>query len=135
MLINYKQNEGIILVNKSKKVSTHIELDETDNLDLQRMAKSEKISKKELIQNIIQSYLHEQRVSELLPNMIDQNRRLADFLNDVKELLVANSSSLNQIKSLLYEQAGLDDEFNEEAKKILNDDKQTFNEEESGDNE
>lgn len=123
------------MVNKSKKVSTHIELDETDSLDLQHMAKSEKISKKELIQNIIQSYLHEQRVSELLPNMIDQNHRLAEFLNDVKELLVANSLSLNQIKSLLYEQAGLDDEFNEEAKKILNDDRQTFNDEESGDNE
>ena len=123
------------MANKSKKVSTHIELDEDENLDLQRMAKSEKISKKELIQNIIQSYLHEQRVSELLPNMIDQNHRLADFLNDVKELLVANSLSLNQIKSLLYEQAGLDDEFNEEAKKILNDDRQTFNDEESGDNE
>ncbi|HJF88206.1 MAG TPA: hypothetical protein K8V88_12300 [Companilactobacillus farciminis] len=123
------------MVNKSKKVSTHIELDEDDNLDLQHMAKSEKISKKELIQNIIQSYLHEQRVSELLPNMIDQNHRLAEFLNDVKELLVANSLSLNQIKSLLYEQAGLDDEFNEEAKKILNDDRQTFNDEESGDNE
>ena len=123
------------MVNKSKKVSTHIELDEEDNLDLQHMAKSEKISKKELIQNIIQSYLHEQRVSELLPNMIDQNHRLAEFLNDVKELLVANSLSLNQIKSLLYEQAGLDDEFNEEAKKILNDDRQTFNDEESGDNE
>lgn len=123
------------MVNKSKKVSTHIELDEDDNLDLQHMAKSEKISKKELIQNIIQSYLHEQRVSELLPNMIDQNHRLADFLNDVKELLVANSLSLNQIKSLLYEQAGLDDEFNEEAKKFLNDNKQIFNDEESGDNE
>lgn len=123
------------MVNKSKKVSTHIELDEDDNLDLQHMAKSEKISKKELIQNIIQSYLHEQRVSELLPNMIDQNHRLAEFLNDVKELLVANSLSLNQIKSLLYEQAGLDDEFNEEAKKFLNDDRQTFNDEESGDNE
>ena len=123
------------MVNKSKKVSTHIELDEDDNLDLQHMAKSEKISKKELIQNIIQSSLHEQRVSELLPNMIDQNHRLAEFLNDVKELLVANSLSLNQIKSLLYEQAGLDDEFNEEAKKILNDDRQTFNDEESGDNE
>ena len=123
------------MVNKSKKVSTHIELDEEDNLDLQHMAKSEKISKKELIQNIIQSYLHEQRVSELLPNMIDQNHRLAGFLNDVKELLVSNSLSLNQIKSLLYEQAGLDDEFNEEAKKILNDNKQTFNDEESGDNE
>ena len=94
------------MVNKSKKVSTHIELDEDDNLDLQHMAKSEKISKKELIQNIIQSYLHEQRVSELLPNMIDQNHRLADFLNYVKELLVANSLSLNQIKSLIYEQAG-----------------------------
>ena len=67
--------------------------------------------------------------------MIDQNHRLAEFLNDVKELLVANSLSLNQIKSLLYEQAGLDDEFNEEAKKILNDDRQTFNDEESGDNE
>lgn len=123
------------MANKSKKVSTHIELDEDENLDLQRMAKSEKISKKELIQNIIQSYLHEQRVSELLPNMIDQNHRLADFLNDVKELLVANSLSLNQIKSLLYEQAGLDDEFNEEAKKFLNDNKQIFNDEESGDNE
>lgn len=123
------------MVNKSKKVSTHIELDEEDNLDLQRMAKSEKISKKELIQNIIQSYLHEQRVSELLPNMIDQNRRLAEFLNDVKDLLVSNSSSLHQIKSLLYEQAGLDDEFNEEANKFLSDDKQTFNDEESGDNE
>lgn len=123
------------MANKSKKVSTHIELDEDENLDLQRMAKSEKISKKELIQNIIQSYLHEQRVSELLPNMIDQNHRLADFLNDVKELLVANSLSLNQIKSLLYEQAGLDDEFSEEAKKFLNDNKQIFNDEESGDNE
>lgn len=108
------------MANKSKKVSTHIELDEADNLDLQRMAKSEKISKKELIQNIIQSYLHEQRVSELLPNMIDQNRRLTDFLNDVKELLVANSLSLNQIKSLLYEQTGLDDDFTKEAKTILN---------------
>ena len=107
------------MVNKSKKVSTHIELDETDSLDLQHMAKSEKISKKELIQNIIQSYFHEQRVSELLPNMIDQNRRLAEFLNDVKELLVANSLSLNQIKSLLYEQAGLDDDFNKEAEEIL----------------
>ena len=51
--------------------------------------------------------------------MIDQNRRLAEFLNDVKELLVANSLSLNQIKSLLYEQAGLDDDFNKEAEEIL----------------
>lgn len=119
------------MVNKSKKVSTHIELDEEDNLDLQHMAKSEKISKKELIQNIIQSYLHEQRVSELLPNMIDKNHRLADFLNDVKELLVANSLSLNQIKSLLYEQAGLDDDFNKEAEKFSSDVKQTLNNEES----
>lgn len=123
------------MVNKSKKVSTHIELDEEDNLDLQHMAKSEKISKKELIQNIIQSYLHEQRVSELLPNMIDQNHRLADFLKDVKELLVANSLSLNQIKSLLYEQAGLDDDFNKEAEKFSSDVKQTLNNEESEGNE
>lgn len=123
------------MASKVKKVSTHIELDEPDNIELVQQAKAENISKKELIQNIIHSYLHEQRVSELLPNMIDQNRRLAEFLNDVKDLLVSNSSSLHQIKSLLYEQAGLDDEFNEEANKFLSDDKQTFNDEESGDNE
>ncbi|MBD8087301.1 hypothetical protein HUK49_04935 [Limosilactobacillus sp. c11Ua_112_M] len=108
------------MASKVKKVSTHIELDEPDNIELVQQAKAENISKKELIQNIIHSYLHEQRVSELLPNMIDQNRRLAEFLNDVKELLVTNSLSLNQIKSLLYEQTGLDNDFTKEAKIILN---------------
>ena len=76
------------------------------------------------MENIISSYLHEEKVSELLPNMIDQNRRLSEFLNDLKEITVKNYASTEQMKNLLYEIAGLDDVFDKETQKFLEKEKQ-----------
>lgn len=106
-------------MNKSDKVSVHIELEKKDNSQIRDLAEERNITKKELIQNIISAYLHEEKASELLPNMIDQNRRLADFLNDLKEITVKNYASTEQMKDLLYEMAGLDDVFNKETQKFL----------------
>lgn len=110
---------GAIILNKSDKVSVHIELEKKDNSQIRDLAEERNITKKELIQNIISAYLHEEKASELLPNMIDQNRRLADFLNDLKEITVKNYASTEQMKDLLYEMAGLDDVFNKETQKFL----------------
>lgn len=104
-----------------------------ENIELQQIAESEQITKKALMANIISSYLHERKVSELLPNMIDQNRRLADFLNDLKEITVKNYASTEQMKSLLYEMAGLDDLFDQETKESLEKEKQQLNQETESD--
>lgn len=104
-----------------------------ENIELQQIAESEQITKKALMANIISSYLHERKVSELLPNMIDQNRRLADFLNDLKEITVKNYASTEQMKSLLYEMAGLDDLFDQETKEFLEKEKQQLNQETESD--
>lgn len=104
-----------------------------ENIELQQIAESEQITKKALMENIISSYLHERKVSELLPNMIDQNRRLADFLNDLKEITVKNYASTEQMKSLLYEMAGLDDLFDQETKEFLEKEKQQLNQETESD--
>lgn len=104
-----------------------------ENIELQQIAESEQITQKALMANIISSYLHERKVSELLPNMIDQNRRLADFLNDLKEITVKNYASTEQMKSLLYEMAGLDDLFDQETKEFLEKEKQQLNQETESD--
>ena len=104
-----------------------------ENIELQQIAESEQITKKALMANIISSYLHERKVSELLPNMIDQNRRLADFLNDLKEITVKNYASTEQMKSLPYEMAGLDDLFDQETKEFLEKEKQQLNQETESD--
>lgn len=95
-----------------------------ENIQLQQIAESANITKKALMENIISSYLHEEKVSELLPNMIDQNRRLSEFLNDLKEITVKNYASTEQMKNLLYEIAGLDDVFDKETQKFLEKEKQ-----------
>ena len=95
-----------------------------ENIQLQQMAESANITKKALMENIISSYLHEEKVSELLPNMIDQNRRLSEFLNDLKEITVKNYASTVQMKDLLYEIAGLDDVFDKETQNFLEKEKQ-----------
>ena len=66
-----------------------------ENIQLQQIAESANITKKALMENIISSYLHEEKVSELLPNMITHHLNLENkftlltFLNYV--IILENS--------------------------------------------
>ena len=104
---------------KKKKVSVLIELPFETNLELQELAKSENITKKDEIKNILTEYLKERKVSELLPGFIENNRQMYDLLSDIKQLIVENNSDQKILKSYLSELINIPDDLEKEAKKEL----------------
>lgn len=104
---------------KKKIVSVLIELPFETNLELQELAKSENITKKDEIKNILTEYLKERKVSELLPGFIENNRQMYDLLSDIKQLIVENNSDQKILKSYLSELINIPDDLEKEAKKEL----------------